>query len=76
MDLPYIYSTQGKIKEPNLLAEVGSGAMGLIGSYARKDYGGMLKTVTGLGKKVMNGIKLSLSLSIQKSDESCRFGRK
>lgn len=28
LDLPYIYSTEGKIKEPNLLAEAGQGLLG------------------------------------------------
>jgi hypothetical protein len=28
LDLPYVYSTEGKIKEPNLLAEAGQGLMG------------------------------------------------
>jgi len=35
MDLPYIYSTEGKIKEPNLLAEAGQGLLGAGMSYLR-----------------------------------------
>ena len=36
-DLPYIYSTEGKIKEPNLAAEAGQGLLSAVGSYARGD---------------------------------------
>ena len=35
MDLPYIYSTEGVIKEPNLLAEAGQGILGAGMSYMR-----------------------------------------
>lgn len=35
MDLPYIYSTEGKIKEPNLLAEAGQGLLSAGKSYLR-----------------------------------------
>lgn len=36
-DLPYIYSTEGKIKEPNLAAEAGQGLLSAVSSYARGD---------------------------------------
>jgi len=36
-DLPYVYSTEGKIKEPNLLAEAGQSAMSAATSYLRGD---------------------------------------
>jgi hypothetical protein len=35
LDLPYVYSTEGKIKEPNLLAEAGQGLLGAGMSYLR-----------------------------------------
>jgi hypothetical protein len=35
MDLPYVYSTEGKIKEPNLLAEAGQGLMSAGLSYLK-----------------------------------------
>ncbi|KAL7418679.1 Ca(2+)-dependent cysteine protease [Cryptotrichosporon argae] len=54
LDLPYIYSTEGKIKEPNLLAEAGQGLMGAGMSYLRGDIGGMMSGLMGLGKQVMN----------------------
>ena len=37
LDLPYIYSTEGKIKEPNLAAEAGQGLLSAVGAYARGD---------------------------------------
>ncbi|TDL26325.1 peptidase C14 [Rickenella mellea] len=50
LDLPYIYSTEGKIKEPNLAAEAGQGLLSAATSYARGDMGGVFKSVTGLLK--------------------------
>ncbi|KAF2730435.1 hypothetical protein EJ04DRAFT_500442 [Polyplosphaeria fusca] len=55
LDLPYIYSTQGVLKEPNLAKEAGQGLLGIVSSYARKDFGGMLSTASGLFKKVTTG---------------------
>ncbi|GAA6042642.1 hypothetical protein JCM8097_008263 [Rhodosporidiobolus ruineniae] len=57
LDLPYIYSTKGKLKEPNMLADAGSGALGAISSYAKGDLGGVFKSLTGVGKRIMNGDK-------------------
>ncbi|KIR35949.1 metacaspase-1 [Cryptococcus deuterogattii MMRL2647] len=54
LDLPYIYSTEGVIKEPNLLAEAGQGLLSAGMSYLRGDTGGMLQGIMGIGKKVMN----------------------
>ncbi|KAI0041915.1 hypothetical protein FA95DRAFT_1564901 [Auriscalpium vulgare] len=58
LDLPYIYSTEGKIKEPNLAAEAGQGLLSAVSSYARGDMGavfssmgGLLKTATGSNRK-------------------------
>ena len=42
LDLPYIYSTEGKIKEPNLAAEAGQGLLSAATSYARGDMVGIL----------------------------------
>ncbi|KAK7050944.1 Ca(2+)-dependent cysteine protease [Paramarasmius palmivorus] len=50
LDLPYVYSTEGKIKEPNLLAEAGQGLLGAATSYARGDMGGVFSSVMGLAK--------------------------
>lgn len=52
LDLPYVYSTEGKIKEPNLYAEAGTSLLGAAKAYASKDYGGVFKGITGLAKAV------------------------
>lgn len=44
------YSTEGKIKEPNLAAEAGQGLMSAVSSYARGDMGGVFSSVSGLFK--------------------------
>lgn len=50
LDLPYMYSTEGKLKEPNLAAEAGQGLLSAVTSYARGDMGGVLKSALGLYK--------------------------
>ncbi|KJX93388.1 metacaspase like protein [Zymoseptoria brevis] len=55
LDLPYIYSTQGVLKEPNLAKEAGQGLLGIVSSYARGDLGGMASTAMGLFKKATGG---------------------
>ncbi|KAG8918194.1 Ca(2+)-dependent cysteine protease [Tulasnella sp. 408] len=52
LDLPYIYSTEGKIKEPNLYAEAGSSLLDAAKSYSKKDFGGVFKGITGFAKAV------------------------
>lgn len=55
LDLPYLYSTQGLLKEPNLAKEAGQGLLGIVSSYARGDIGGMASTAMGLFKKAVSG---------------------
>lgn len=55
LDLPYLYSTQGILKEPNLAKEAGQGLLGIVSSYARGDIGGMASTAMGLFKKAVSG---------------------
>ncbi|QRV92286.1 ICE-like protease (caspase) p20 domain protein [Ceratobasidium sp. AG-Ba] len=50
LDLPYVYSTEGKIKEPNLLLEAGMGLLGVGLSYVRGESNGILKDLGGLLK--------------------------
>ncbi|KAJ3574191.1 hypothetical protein NP233_g1948 [Leucocoprinus birnbaumii] len=50
MDLPYIYSTEGKVKEPNLAAEAGQGLLSAVTAYARGDMSGLLSSAMGLVK--------------------------
>ena len=44
------YSTEGKLKEPNLAAEAGQGLLSAVTSYARGDMGGVFNSVAGLVK--------------------------
>ncbi|KIY44706.1 peptidase C14, partial [Fistulina hepatica ATCC 64428] len=50
LDLPYVYSTEGKIKEPNLAAEAGQGLLSAVSSYARGDMGGVLESAMDVFK--------------------------
>lgn len=65
LDLPYVYSTEGKVKEPNLLAEAGSGLMGAAGSYLKGDIGGMVSGVFGVGKSLLGGNKNATNMTRQ-----------
>ena len=71
VDLPYVvrlrfmslyrswfspqYSTEGKIKEPNLAAEAGRDVLSAVTSYARGDMGGVLRSAMGLVKTATGG---------------------
>jgi hypothetical protein len=49
------YSTEGKIKEPNLAMEAGQGLLGAASSYARGDIGGVFQSVTGFVRTATTG---------------------
>ncbi|KAH6633851.1 peptidase C14, caspase domain-containing protein, partial [Chaetomium sp. MPI-SDFR-AT-0129] len=55
LDLPYLYSTKGVLKEPNLAKEAGQGLLEAVGHYARGDIGSVASTVFGLAKSAMRG---------------------
>ncbi|TDZ33566.1 Metacaspase-1B [Colletotrichum trifolii] len=55
LDLPYIYSTQGILKEPNLAKEAGQGLIGAISSYTQGDLGGVASNIMGFFKKATTG---------------------
>ncbi|KAI4160090.1 MAG: hypothetical protein LQ342_006041 [Letrouitia transgressa] len=55
LDLPYIYSTQGVLKEPNLAKEAGQGLLGIVSAYARGDVGGVASTAMNFFKKATTG---------------------
>ncbi|KAJ5172104.1 hypothetical protein N7492_004697 [Penicillium capsulatum] len=55
LDLPYVYSTSGVLKEPNLAKEAGQGLLGVVSAYARGDMGGMMSTAMGFLKKATKG---------------------
>jgi hypothetical protein len=55
MDLPYIYSTKGALKEPNLAKEAGQGLLSAFTAYARGDLGGVASSVFGFAKSAFQG---------------------
>lgn len=55
LDLPYIYSTQGVLKEPNLAKEAGQGLLGVLTSYSQGDLGGVANNILGFIKKATSG---------------------
>ncbi|KAI6377112.1 hypothetical protein MCOR25_002610 [Pyricularia grisea] len=55
LDLPYIYSTQGVLKEPNLAKEAGMGLLDAMQAYSRGDMGGVASNIIGFFKKATNG---------------------
>lgn len=55
LDLPFVYTTEGKIKEPNLAAEAGQSLMSAVSSYARGDMRGVFSSVTGFIKTAEHG---------------------
>lgn len=50
-----MYSTEGKIKEPNVAADIGQGLLGIASSYSKKDMGGLLKGGLGILKAASGG---------------------
>jgi hypothetical protein len=55
MDLPYIYSTKGVLKEPNLAKEAGEGLLSAVMSYAKGDMSGVATSIFGLAKSAFKG---------------------
>ncbi|KAL2818874.1 caspase domain-containing protein [Aspergillus granulosus] len=55
LDLPYVYSTQGVLKEPNLAKEAASDLFSAITSYGKGDLSGMAQTAIGFFKKAAIG---------------------
>ncbi|KAL4814715.1 caspase domain-containing protein [Aspergillus spinulosporus] len=55
LDLPYVYSTQGILKEPNLAKEAASDLFSAINSYGRGDLNGVAQTAIGFFKKAAIG---------------------
>ncbi|KAG8213122.1 metacaspase-1 [Butyriboletus roseoflavus] len=48
LDLPYTYSTEGKIKEPNVTLGAAKGLFSTLASFQSKDVGGVVHGVTDL----------------------------
>jgi len=55
MDLPYVYSTKGVLKEPNLAKEAGAGLLGALSSYASGDMAGVASSVFKFAKTAYKG---------------------
>ncbi|KAI1335945.1 caspase domain-containing protein [Xylariaceae sp. FL0016] len=55
LDLPYIYSTKGVLKEPNLAAEAGKGLLSAVKAYATGDTSGVASALMGFAKKAYRG---------------------
>ncbi|KAJ8123064.1 hypothetical protein O1611_g9685 [Lasiodiplodia mahajangana] len=55
LDLPYIYSTKGVLKEPNLAAEAGQGLLKAITAYATGNTGGVASALMGIAKTAYRG---------------------
>jgi hypothetical protein len=55
LDLPYIYSTSGVIKEPDMAKEAAQGLLGVVSSYSRGDMGGMFSASKDFWKKFTTG---------------------
>lgn len=55
LDLPYVYSTQGNLKEANIFKDAGSGLLSAGLAYAQGNVGGALSSVMSVGKSLVNG---------------------
>lgn len=55
LDLPYLYSTRGVEKEPNLAKEAASGLFDAIHAYSRGDLGGIASSALGVFKRATTG---------------------
>ncbi|KAJ5626277.1 hypothetical protein N7510_002586 [Penicillium lagena] len=55
LDLPYIYSTQGILKEPNLAKEAAQDLFSVLTSYGQGDLSSVASTAIGFFKKAANG---------------------
>ncbi|EIM19301.1 hypothetical protein WALSEDRAFT_61556 [Wallemia mellicola CBS 633.66] len=66
LDLPYVYSTKGEIKEQNGLQGAGGNLLNAGMNYVRGDSGSALKTLFGMGKSAIRGNKAQ-KLTMQKT---------
>ncbi|CAG8332909.1 unnamed protein product [Penicillium nalgiovense] len=55
LDLPYVYSTQGILKEPNLAKEAAQDLFSAFTSYGQGDLSSVASTAIGFFKKAVNG---------------------
>lgn len=57
LDLPYVYSTKGVLKEPNLAKEAGEGLLSAVTAYATGDMTRVVSSIIDFGKKALKGDK-------------------
>lgn len=55
LDLPYLYSTQGNLKESNSLRDAGEGLIDVLSHYSRGDVASVFSSGASLFKKVTKG---------------------
>ncbi|CCX33246.1 Similar to Metacaspase-1A; acc. no. B0XPP3 [Pyronema omphalodes CBS 100304] len=55
LDLPYLYSTSGKQKEPNLAREAGMGLFGALQAYSKGDLNGVAASAMSIAKRLTTG---------------------
>lgn len=57
LDLPYVYSTKGVLKEPNMLKDAGKSALSAFSSYSSGDIQGVMSSVSGAISRLQQGNK-------------------
>ncbi|RLV89843.1 Metacaspase-1 [Spathaspora sp. JA1] len=70
LDLPYMYSTKGIIKEPNLLEEAGEGLLEAAKAYTKGDNKGVLSGIMGVAKTIMNKDRASEANELTKKTKT------
>ncbi|KAF9401762.1 Ca(2+)-dependent cysteine protease, partial [Podila epigama] len=71
LDLPYIYSTTGDIKDgSNVLADVGTGVLTAGVAYLRGDKEGMMRGLMDMGKKILTSKKRDREMVERKASEA------
>jgi hypothetical protein len=70
LDLPYVYSTQGKVKEENIFKDASSGLLNAGLAYATGNKSGALSSVMSLGKNLMSRKNVDERVKQFKSSEA------
>ncbi|KAG0787874.1 hypothetical protein G6F57_007780 [Rhizopus arrhizus] len=70
LDLPYVYSTQGVIKEESVFKDAGSGLLNAGLAYAMGNRSGALSSVLSLGKNLMGKKSVDERVKKFKSSEA------
>ncbi|KAF9306853.1 Ca(2+)-dependent cysteine protease [Mortierella antarctica] len=70
LDLPYIYSTTGDIKEASVLADVGSGVFSAGVAYLRGDKKAVMRGLMDMGKKIISRKNVDREKKEKKASEA------